>query len=69
MAAPRFQVGDRVRASVTVFYIRAGMLGTVRYVFKIMKGAYLVQFDELPYLDIMAEEMLEAVELERGYSR
>jgi hypothetical protein len=60
--AERFQVGERVRARSSTWYIRAGMIGTIRSVFLPTKKVYLVQFDELPKPEIASEAQLEQVD-------
>ena len=61
MTAPHFQVGDRVRAWGSTRHIRAGMVGTVHAVCLPTNQVYLIQFDDLPQLELAAERLLERV--------
>lgn len=56
---PKFQVGERVRARSFTYSIRAGMEGTVLAVFLPTNMMYSVQFDDLPQLEVVREELLE----------
>jgi hypothetical protein len=45
MTAPRFQVGDRVKARLTLPFVQIGTVGTVVLTFFFMPTAYRVLFD------------------------
>jgi hypothetical protein len=57
-----FQHGDRVRARFSMFYIRAGMVGTILAVAEPTRTVCIVQFDDLPGLELISVHLLERLE-------